>query len=64
MGDAAAIEFVVEIRVRIEVKEVQAGVGAGMGAHQRIGDGVVAAERDDGRTLTEQSVEVLLDLGK
>jgi hypothetical protein len=59
-----AFEFVVEIGVRVEVEDGQAGDVLAEGAHNWQGNGVVATQADRAQTVVEQLTDFPFDRGE
>ncbi len=57
----AAFELVVQVGVRVDVKHRQPRMGTGMGPQHRVGDGVIAAEREHPGAAFHERVDGGLD---
>ena len=60
---AIALEFVIEIAVRVDVQDGDRRDAARDRAHDRIGDRVIAAERDRAKAVLEHRVDARLNHG-
>jgi len=62
MGEAVALEFLIEIRVCVEVKDLNAAEFFGISLYHRIGDGMIPSEGQDAGTTLEEGTRPVFNL--
>lgn len=64
MREMVAIQFVVQIGMRVDMQNCQVGVAQAVSAQDGVGDGVIAAQGEYPKPFPQQAGNGLFDLGK